>query len=479
MADRLQQMQQDILSRGSLSELIQRPSLDLYKSERQRKPMEDIIEEMRGDITIGLLDISTLTQRDAQRRGASAFRLSFAYSDRYKAQAVVRELVTKFTEQNVQVLRNQSSLTTNFLEDELKQAKAELDTVSGELARFRMANQGRLPEQVQANMGALNSMQMQLYSVNDLINRAHQDKLTHETNLRNLQNQLGFLSASVEETTTAARGRNERLDQLNRTIENLQTRIAGVLEHYKETHPDVRAMRNQLEVLKRERDALERSEAAGAGEPQVTRRTNPQTAKLIEDVKSQIAMTQTQIQSRTLDIEERTKQHADLQRRIADIQARVEAAPASEQKYAQLLQDVGLAKKHYEEMQQKKTMSQTATKLDERKGGENLEVLDAASLPEEPTEPNRLMIALIGAGAGLALGVFMAGAKEMKDTSLKTLKDVRAYTNLPVLTSVPLLENALLVRRKRRLYWLAWTTALILGVLVMAASIYYYYFGRT
>jgi hypothetical protein len=44
----------------------------------------------------------------------------------------------------------------------------------------------------------------------------------------------------------------------------------------------------------------------------------------------------------------------------------------------------------------------------------------------------------------------LAAAKEVKDASLKNLKDVRAYTNLPVLSSIPLLENALLVRRKRR-----------------------------
>src|SRR5215813_13157346 len=44
---RLQAMQQDILSRASLSELIQRPSLDLYRKERQRYPLEDIIQDMR------------------------------------------------------------------------------------------------------------------------------------------------------------------------------------------------------------------------------------------------------------------------------------------------------------------------------------------------------------------------------------------------------------------------------------------------
>jgi hypothetical protein len=62
---------------------------------------------------------------------------------------------------------------------------------------------------------------------------------------------------------------------------------------------------------------------------------------------------------------------------------------------------------------------------------------------------------------------------------LKNLKDVRAYTNLPILSSIPLLENALLIRRKRRLFWLAWSTAFIAGSIAMSGAIYWHYFGKT
>ena len=130
-------------------------------------------------------------------------------------------------------------------------------------------------------------------------------------------------------------------------------------------------------------------------------------------------------------------------------------------------------------MSKRREISETSQNLEERKAGENLEVLDPASLPEQPAEPNRLLIAGMGIGVGLALGVVLAGIKEMKDASLKNLKDVRAYTNLPVLSSIPLLENALLVRRKRRLFWLAWSSAVIVGTIAMSGSMYYYYFGRT
>lgn len=81
----------------------------------------------------------------------------------------------------------------------------------------------------------------------------------------------------------------------------------------------------------------------------------------------------------------------------------------------------------------------------------------------------------MGTLIGLAAGLFLAGGREVKDTSLKNLKDVRAYTGLPVLGSVPLVENDLLVQRKRRLTWVAWSGACIVGFLMMLGSVYYYF----
>jgi uncharacterized protein involved in exopolysaccharide biosynthesis len=112
--------------------------------------------------------------------------------------------------------------------------------------------------------------------------------------------------------------------------------------------------------------------------------------------------------------------------------------------------------------------------MEDRNQGERLEPLDTASLPTDPTEPKRPMVISIGAGIGLLLGVVIVGAREMKDTSLKNLKDVRAYTQMAVLGSIPLLENDFVVKRRRRLAWLGWTTACLVAVVVMVGAIVYY-----
>src|SRR5216684_1861663 len=63
MQQRLTAMQQQILSRGSLSELILRPALNLYPRERAKLPMEDIIQDMRlKAIKIQMVDVATQGQ---------------------------------------------------------------------------------------------------------------------------------------------------------------------------------------------------------------------------------------------------------------------------------------------------------------------------------------------------------------------------------------------------------------------------------
>src|SRR5436305_4781089 len=194
MADRLQQMQTDILSRTSLAEIIQKPSLDLYKKDRNKLPMEDIVQDMRNRY----IRITPLADAGgASRKFASAFAVSFMYTDRYKAQAVVRELVTKFTEQNVTVQRNAASLTTNFLKDELKGAKEKMDKLDEDIIHFKQANMGKLPEQAQSNAQAMQTYSLQLMNTNQQLNRAAQDKLFLESQLTQYKNQENAASLNL------------------------------------------------------------------------------------------------------------------------------------------------------------------------------------------------------------------------------------------------------------------------------------------
>jgi len=86
---RLQGLQQEILSRTHLSGVIQ--SLDLYPEERKSQPLEDVIEQMRGDLNLDVVATES----------GPGLKISYRYPDRLKAQATVGMLAEHFEKANM------------------------------------------------------------------------------------------------------------------------------------------------------------------------------------------------------------------------------------------------------------------------------------------------------------------------------------------------------------------------------------------
>jgi len=486
MQDRLNQMQQDILSRSSLSELILRPSLDLYPKDRPHRTIEDIVQDMRNKaIKIQMVDLSSASGNNSKM--ASAFAISFTYTDRYKAQAVVRELVSKFVEQNVKVQSEQARMTSQFIDDELKNAKKNLDDLQARVTKWKVENQGQLPEQFQANVTGLQGTQMEAQRLTDSLSHAQTQKIMLEQQLQNAVNDQTFYSSHIEDTLTSSGQlsvRNQQLVNLDSELLKYRALLASMKKQYGENYPAMNEVKAQIETLQSQKAELEKEEAdknaasaSAAAAP--VKVSNPQVQQRLVEIKNTIGTIKTQMAATQQEIDSIQKAQTDNNKRMAGYQARIQEAPIGAQQYEALLRDYDLAQQAYDQQVKKKQESDTQQNMEEHKAGEQLVPLDPPSLPEQPVEPKRPVWAAVGAALGLMLGIVMAAVKEMKDTSLKNLKDIRTYTNLPVLSSVPLLENALLVRRKRRLFWLGWSASFIAGTLAMSASMYYHYFGKS
>jgi len=478
MNERISVMQQQILSRNSLSEMIQRPALNLYVKQRASQPVDDVIEQMRArDIKFAFYPLPG-------NRNASALQIEFWYPDRFKAQAVVNALVASFMETMVNVTREAGAVTTDFLKEEITKSKGELDNLDTEITNFRVQNAGHLPEELQVNAQALNGLQQQMGGVNDALSRLAEEQLTLKTNLTTLKTQKDTYAvmAAAQEPGSAAKMQNERLAQLNSQVADYESQLLQLGEMYTDTYPTIKNIKSQLALKKRQRDELQLKEDQEALKPKPPPKkvaVNPMVQERANEIQGAIDMDNTQLQNKESERLQRLKQLDDINKAMATYQSRIASVPANQQKYVALLREHELASQRYQDFQRKVAAAGTSDDVNKRKAGENLEVLDNASLPESPAAPNRMFMVGVGTGVGLMLGVFLAGVKEVKDTSLKNLKDVRAYTNLPILSSIPLLENDLLVRRKRRLAYLGWTASIILGAIAISGSMYYHYFLRS
>ena len=480
MSQRVSSMANEILSRTALTNIIN--SLQLYPRDRKRLPNEDVVEMMRRDIKIGAVGL--LAQQQNER--VNAFRISFSYSERIQAQKVCQELVSKFIDANLRTQQTQMTSADDFFKEQLDNRKKRLEEIDQRLTSFRVQNQGRLPEQVSSNVSALQAMENRMGNLNSSIQRASQDKMLFESRLSILKDQLRQSSQpqtqQSEQREQRERVTSDRLAATERDILMAETNLAALLEQYKENHPDVGRRRSELAVLKRRRDIIASEDEAKKTAPVVAEKprglSNIQVRE-VREIEAQIASTQSMIEAKRVEMENAQRDYNVASGQARSLQSQISAMPVGEAKYDELLRERALAKEQYDETSKKSDISTTQVQLTNRKQSETLELLDAANTPQQPTEPNRYMIVGAGVAIGALIGMFIVAAREMKDTTLKSLKDVRAYTQLTVLGSVPLLENDLVVRRRRRLTWLAWSTACLAGILVMAGSVVIYFANRT
>src|ERR1017187_3318905 len=256
ISDRIGAIAQTVLSRPVLTSIV--TTYDLYQRERQRLPMEDVIENMRKDIKI-----SNVLQVASSKDHMPAFQITFAYTDRYKAPKVVNDLVSNFITTNQRERSNSSLSTTSLLRDQWDIAKKELDQVENKLADFRTRNQGKLPDEMQTNMQQINAGQLRLTSINEALSRVSQEKRMLETQLRIYKDQLNALNRDASAAPVdPGIGKSERLLEAEREALFHENRLAALRDHYRDTYPDVQQAIALLASAKKKKEQIVKEEAA-------------------------------------------------------------------------------------------------------------------------------------------------------------------------------------------------------------------------
>ncbi|HXA66411.1 MAG TPA: Wzz/FepE/Etk N-terminal domain-containing protein [Bryobacteraceae bacterium] len=471
---RINSLAQLILSRATLLNIIN--TQGLYKKELSRKPSDDVIEDMRAH-DIKVVPVAQSLQQTDRGPQYPTFEIQFSYNNRFTAQKVVQDLVARFLEENVRQVSQETVSTTQFLRDQWDLARKKLDAVEQQLSVFRSKNLGHLPDEQQSNYQQLNAIQAQMLNLNTAMNRVNQEKLLFENQLRIYREQLSTLKDPVVQEQVLQQ-KDDKLAEKDREITQLENTLVAERQRYKDTHPDVQRLVALIASAKKQRETMAKEEETKKPETTAAapaRPMNPQFVREQRGLQEQIERSQAMIQAKDLEMEDYKKQAKDAEVAIRAYQSRIEGIPVGIKEYDELIRERDLAKHEYEDLDRRLSTSSMSTALVNHQQGERLEQLDPPSLPQTPSEPKRPLIIAVGTGIGFILGLCLAGAREAKDGALKNLKDVRAYTQLPVLGSIPLLENDLVVRRRRRLAWLAWSTACLVGVVIMSSSVVYYY----
>jgi polysaccharide chain length determinant protein (PEP-CTERM system associated) len=409
--NRLASMKQEILSRSHLQPIIEK--FGLYQEERNKLPMDDLIEKLRSAVDVAITDPIPGTQNHEP----SGFRVSVTYKTPVMAQQICAEISSMFREQNIVIRENAATKATTFISQQLDEAKQKLDTQDAELAQFKRLNFGSLPDQEQRNLGLLAGMNTQLEANTAALSRAQQDKAFNESLL------------SQQEAVRKESPTEQNPDTQRQQLALLEDQLAVLQSKYTSEHPDVIKLKTQIEELKKR--IMET--------PQPPSATNP---TLPEHDSPQVQLLRAKLRQDNLSIADLLKQQEKIQEQIRVLEAHVQASPAVEEQYKKLTRNFQSALDFYNELLKKRDNSAMATDLEHQQQSETFRVLDLPSLPAKPSFPRKGIFAGAGLAAGLMLGLGILYMIALTDKSLYTEQEVELVLKLPVLVAVPALGGA-------------------------------------
>jgi polysaccharide chain length determinant protein (PEP-CTERM system associated) len=419
--DRLGAVSQQVMSRTQLEQVIK--DFNLYPKERERLPMEDVVDRMRQ--AIAPLE---LVRRAGSTSPADAFHVRFRYPDAEIATRVTQRLGTLFIDHNARDRGSLAEATNAFLEAQLQEASEKLDAQERRLELFRQQHAGRLPSNLDFNMQAIQSAQMQVQALVESLARDRDRKLMLERLYGDAVNEPRPVTPVAVNTETGQASPNATPRQ---QLQAARATLAQLQQSKKPDHPDVgRTQRLIAELEARVAKEPEKDGAAVSGDT-LTEQTR----------RDRLQQWRAEIESLDRQVKFKESEEANLRKRVADYQGRIEAVPSTESEWMALTRDYDTLQTAYKGLLAKSEESKVAADLERRQIGEQFRVLDPARVPNRPVSPNRLMVNGIGLGVGVALGVLLIALTVMRDSTFRSEIDIAQTLALPVLAIVPYVES--------------------------------------
>lgn len=420
---RLDTLKEQVLSRTRLEALVRQ-----YELASPGGSLELAVSKVRRRIGIEVI-------------GTDGFRLTYTDEDPRMAARLANALAGFFIAESTDALDRQVRSTASGIQQQTDDLKQQLSVKEAEIAAFKSANLGMLPEQLGDNLDAAQTLRQQI--------RDNGARLTV------VRGQLAALpqpvAASEAVTRTTSAQELARTILASATAEGLGARLASehplvglearrlqrqsLLRRYTERHPDVRQVDAEIAAL----EQLVASSApyvptstVVAGAP----RTMAVPANDRAALESEISSLETARNSMLND--------------VAEYDRRVAGAPAVEQQMRVLEREHDTLLRNYIDLANRNVEADLANDLQTADMPKSrFRVVDAAVVPDQPSSPLRMFFLLGGALVGIALVCGATFLREVAMEPVNSAAELERFGGLDVLASIPVVRTASLVRRQR------------------------------
>ena len=425
-SERIEVIKQRVMTRENLLRIIKK--YNLFRSENESRVTSELIDDLRDRIEIQMLS----TSLGGNRRSKTTIAFSLSFEDRYAnlAYQVTNELVTLFLDENIKSRVERATETTQFLSQEAKRLKIDLEKMESLVAAYKQEHAGSLPQNLSLKTAILQRTEIALAELD-------RDYKATENELKRLERELSASKSGLGVIETPV----YRLKQLKAEYRRAST-------NYKDTHPTIRALKRKIEMLEKG-DVSEEDIATPA-----TDTGGMIDSELITKIETLILTTKERLKS----IDDQRK---PMRAKIALYEKQIIKTPQVELGLSSLLRDHSNAKKKYEEIQAKELSAQIAENLEGENKSERFSLIDPPLLADKPIKPNRAKILLIGLFLALAAAGGIAFLLEILNQRIRGKGALTA-----VLGESPLVEIAYITTTDEHLQYKRLIKKIIIGIVV-------------
>lgn len=434
---RFDALRQSILSRATLLDLIDQH--ELYPELRQEVTQSELLERMRDDIIISVENTS-----GNQNQGyLQTLEVSYQTWDPEVAAEVANDIAALYERESRASRLRQASNTTAFLEEQLNAARTEFQKQERLLNEFKSRNLGSLPEQESVNLATMDRLNDEL-------------TLNGEKQIQLLDRRDALLNNS-RDLADSGRSNMEGLSAQTR-LALMRQDLNALRSRYTDQYPDVVRLKTEISALEqRIRNGEADSERSGA----------ERAAE--DDEVAALAQRRYTVEGIEMELQALRDREMELQQQIAEIESRLASSPNIEQDLTRLNRDFATASETYFGFQQRYQDARLAESL-QRQQTSQFQVLERAIPPEFSAGPSAglLTMMILVAAAGLA-GALVIGLEQL-DTSFHSQNELRAFTRVPILTYIGMIETPADKRKSRaRFLGAVLVYLLVVAVLVVLA----------
>ena len=427
--EQLQIVEQRLLTRTNLLDIANR--LKVLGDQDELTP-DEIVQAMRA---------RTIIETNSGRDEASLMLVSFEAGSGEKAAAVLNEYLTLIQQEDIESRTGRAGQTLEFFEQEVTRLSAELAEKSANILAFKTANSEALPDSLDYRLGQQSQLQERLGQL--------------ERDIFNLASQRLRMVEVFKTTGQVEASRVEALTPEQLQLETLRAELSDALAVYSAENPRVKVL--QARISQVEQIVL----------------AQPVTAPedVIETGNSMLDFQLTEIDTRLESLkEEKTTVGGDLTK----IEATIKRTPENAIRLDELTLNYQNIQLQYNSAVDRLAKASAGERIEAMSRGQKISVIEPPATPNQPTKPNRLLIAGGGSAFGILAGLGLVVLLEILNRSIRRPEDlVRALGVSPIAT-IPYVQTRgeVFARRGRKLIL---TMLILVGVPAIVYAVHTFY----